>query len=376
MKVLIAPDKFKGSLSAIEAAEAIGRGIRKVVPDAQISLCPIADGGEGTAEALCSVLGGEWVSCTVEGPLGTQVEAQYCWVQSSATAVMEMSAASGLRLLDRSAPLRPRDCSTYGTGQMIKDAMQRGAQRIIVGLGGSATTDGGAGMAAALGYEFFTSDGELMERPTPANLLALIRIKGEEVPDFPEIVVASDVRNPLLGELGSARVFSPQKGATEDDVQALEWALEHLADMAAEDLGKHFRDTPGAGAAGGLGFGLLTFCNATIQSGFELVAEMLQLEKLICEAELVLTGEGSLDSQSIQGKGPVGLALMARAQGKPVIGFAGRIEANSSVIDYFDAIVPLCDEPIPLDESLRRAAELLERAAERAMRLVTLGQRR
>lgn len=375
MKILIAPDKFKGSLTARDAANAIARGIKHVWPDAELTLCPIADGGEGTAHALSTALNAEWIARTVEGPLGAPVEAGYYWAPDSGTAIVEMCAASGLHLVPPEARL-PREASTYGTGELIKDAIQRGAKRIIVGLGGSATTDGGAGMAAALGYEFYTSDGEIMERPTPANLLALIRIKGEEAPEFPEIIAACDVQNPLLGETGTARVFAPQKGADANDIQALDWALENLAEIAADDLQRDFRNEPGAGAAGGLGFGLLTFCGAKIRSGFELIAEVLELDKAVAAADLIVTGEGSVDFQTLHGKGPAGIAALAKAAGKPVICFGGRVQHCPELLSCFDAVIPIANEPMPVSEAMAAAETLLEQSGERAARLIAVGLRR
>ncbi len=378
MKIVIAPDKFKGSLSASAAAAALARGVRRVWPDAEVLCRPIADGGEGTARVLAEVLGGEWVTRTVRGPLGAPVVAGYAWIPrlETPTAVIEMSQASGLALL---APgeSRPLKANTYGTGELMREAMERGAKRIIVGLGGSATTDGGIGMAAALGYRFLTSDGDLMEEPVPGDLLALERIDWTGVPELPEIIAACDVRNPLLGPRGTARIFAPQKGADARDVEALELAMEHLAGLAKDDLElEHgFEETPGAGAAGGLGFGLLTFCHATIRPGFDLVAEILGLEKAIAEADLVLTAEGSLDAQTLEGKGPAGVAGLARRHGKPVIAFGGRLEADPRLADVFDAALPISSGPMSLEEALARAEPLLEEAAARAAALCQVGRR-
>jgi len=376
MKIVIAPDKFKGSLPAFEAAAALARGFRRIWPTAEIACCPIADGGEGTARALCDALGGEWITRRVRGPLGVPVEAGYAWIPGAEvpTAVIEMSAASGLVLIPEEAR-RPREANTFGTGELMHDAMNRGARRIVVGLGGSATTDGGAGMAAALGYDFLTSDGEPMEQPAPCNLLALERIENINVPDLPEVIAACDVQNPLLGPRGTARVFAPQKGADARDVEAMEMALEHLAELAKHDLElEHgFEETPGAGAAGGLGFGLLTFCNAKIRPGFDLVAETLGLEEAIRSADLVVTAEGSLDTQTLDGKGPAGVAAMARRHGKPVIAFGGRVALETGLAEIFDATVPITNAPMPLDEAIVRAASLLEEAAARAAACCQLG---
>ena len=371
MKILVAPDKFKGSLTAVEAVEAIARGWRAVFPEAEIEAAPIADGGEGFAEALCVALGGEWIRCPARDPIGRDVEARYAWIEAEKLAVIEMSEASGLwRLkLKELAPLR---ANTFGTGQLIRDAVERGAKTILVGLGGSATTDGGIGMAVALGYETLTSDGEELE-PIPENLTALTRIVAHGAIDFPKIIAACDVQNPLLGPRGTARVFSPQKGADARTVEALEMHLTNLADVVASDLECDFRDTPGAGAAGGIGFGLLSFCGAKMRNGFDVVAEVLRIEERIAACDLVITGEGRLDTQTLEGKGPAGIAALARKHRKPVLAFAGSIADDHGVADIFTATCPIIDEPVSLADAMARAAEFLERAAIRSARLVSLG---
>ena len=371
MKILVAPDKFKGSLSAIAAAAAITRGLRAIWPDAEISTAPIADGGEGFAEALCHALGGIWVETRALDPIGREVSTRYGWVEAEGLAIIEMSETSGLWRLtkDERAPLR---ANSYGTGQLIRHAVERGARKILVGLGGSATTDGGVGMAAALGYEFLTSDGEELALQ-PGQLIALTRIQSNEAIDLPEIVAACDVQNPLLGPRGTAHVFSPQKGASETDIVALEGGLSALADCVATDLGCDFRDTPGAGAAGGLAFGLLSFCGAKVCSGFDLVADTLRLEERVAASDLIITGEGRIDGQTLEGKGPAGVAALARRHGKPVLALAGSFAENAAVHSLFDATCTIIDEPVILESALSRGAEFLERAATRAARLILLG---
>ncbi len=371
MKVLVAPDKFKGSLSAVDAGAAISRGWLAVFPDAELVAAPIADGGEGFAEALCLALGGEWIRCRALDPVGREVDARYAWVEKDRLAIIETSEASGLWRLrkDELAPLR---ASTFGTGQLIRHAAERGARTILIGLGGSATTDGGIGMAAALGFETLTSDSEELE-PIPGNLTALTRIVADNVIDLPIVIAACDVQNPLLGPRGTAAVFSPQKGADAKTAAALEMHLENLAHIVTIDLGSDFRDTPGAGAAGGIGFGLMSFCGAQMRSGFDVVAEALRLEALIAECDLVITGEGRLDAQTLEGKGPSGVAELARRQGKPVLAFAGSIADDPNVTGLFTATCAIVDQPVELDEAIRRGAEFLERAAIRAARLVALG---
>lgn len=370
MKILIAPDKFKGSISALAAAEAIARGLRAVLPDAELQLAPIADGGEGFAEALCGALDGKWIQAPAWDPLGREVEARYAWVERERLAVIDMSEASGLWRLkpDERDPMR---ANTRGTGQLMRHAIEQGARKILVGLGGSATTDGGLGMAAALGYKLLTKDGRNLEA-IPSQLLVLSRIETEHACDFPEIVAACDVQNPLLGPRGTAHVFAPQKGADARQVLALEAGLENLADVVASDFGHDFREVPGAGAAGGIAFGLLSFCGAKICSGFDLVAGVLRLEERIAASDLVITGEGRLDGQTLEGKGPAGVAALARKHGKPTLAFAGSITENSAVDEIFTATCPIIDEPVSLDGAMRRGAEFLERAARRAGSLLNL----
>ena len=371
MKILVAPDKFKGSLSAVAAVAAITRGWSAVFPDAQIEAAPIADGGEGFAEVLCVALGGEWILCKARDPIGRAIEARYAWIEKERLAVIEMSEASGLWRLEKDelAPLR---ASTFGTGQLIRDAAERGAKTILVGLGGSATTDGGIGMAAALGYEMLGSDGEKLE-PIPENLSALSHLVSHRAIEMPEIIAACDVQNPLLGPRGTARVFAPQKGADPRTVEALELHLANLAEIVASDIGCDFRDTPGAGAAGGIGFGLLSFCGAKMRSGFDVVSETLRIEERIAACDFVITGEGRLDAQTLEGKGPAGIAALARKHGKPVLAFAGSIADDRIVAELFTATLPIIDEPVSLADAMLRGAEFLERAASRSARLVSLG---
>ncbi len=372
MKVLVAPDKFKGSLSAIEAAEAIARGWRKVWPGAEIDLAPIADGGEGFAATLQTAMEGQWVITRAHDPLGREVDARYAWIEDQKLAVIDMSEASGLWRL-KPDELNPLQASTFGTGELIRDAAVRGAKTILIGLGGSATTDGGVGMAAALGYSFLARDGTALA-PLPAHFLEIASIRSAHVIALPEIIAACDVENPLLGPRGTAAVFSPQKGATKTHVDLLEHSLENLARVVASDLKCDFRETAGAGAAGGLGFGLLSFCKASIRSGFEVVAEKIGLEKRICASDLVITGEGRLDEQTLEGKGPAGVAALAHRHGKPALAFAGSISADPKLGLRFTISYPIIDQAVLLPEAMERAGEFLERAAHRAAQLVQLGQ--
>ena len=368
VRILIAPDKFKGSLSAPAAAEAIARGLRSVWPDAQLDLAPIADGGEGFAEALKVALGAEWVNVASEDALGRAIAARYAWLDGERLAILEISEASGLH---RIAPHErdPLRADTFGTGILIAHAIARGARRIHVGLGGSATTDGGAGMARALGFRFL--DGEGRDFPAaPGALQSVAQIVRPADRVLPEIFAASDVQNPLLGERGAARVYGPQKGADAAAVALLDRALTRLADVCAADLGCDHRDVPGSGAAGGLGFGLLTFCNAKIRPGFEMISETLHLGKRITAADLVITGEGRIDDQTLDGKGPAGVAALARSAGRLVIAFGGAITAVAEDSGVFDALIPIADRPLTVAEAMAEAAPLLERASRRTAQLI------
>ncbi len=371
VKVLIAPDKFKGSLSAVAAAEAMRRGVLAVWPEAQVRLAPIADGGEGFAAALCEALGGKWVELPAQDPLGREVQARYAWVESRKMAIVEMSEASGIWRLTRSE-LNPMRAHTFGTGQIMRHAIEHGARTLLVGLGGSATTDGGVGMANALGFEFLDANGAPLD-PNPSHLRALAQIRPRTGQHLPQIFAACDVQNPLLGDRGTSRVFSPQKGAGAAEVAALEEGLENLARIVRRDLGSDFSETPGAGAAGGIGFGLMSFCGAEIRSGFDVVAETLRLDTMVKESDLVITGEGRIDTQTLEGKGPAGVAQLARAAGKPVLALAGSVVEDAALYQIFDALAPIVDEPVTLEEAMRRGAELLERAAQRAVRFLQLG---
>lgn len=370
MRILIAPDKFKGSLSASAAAEAMARGFRSVWPDAELDVAPIADGGEGFADALHTALGAEWVTVPSVDAMGRTIEARYAWREQEKLAVIEMSEASGLWRVapsDRD-PLR---ADTFGTGLLLADAMVRGAGRVLMGLGGSATTDGGVGMARAIGWRFFNGCAEEFQA-VPGNLEQLARVERPSGLRLPEIVAACDVQNPLLGDRGTARVYSPQKGADDGTVELLEKAMTRLADVCASSLGRDLRETAGGGAAGGLGFGLLTFCDAGIRPGFDIIAETAHLEGRIAAADFVVTGEGRIDDQTLDGKGPAGVAALARKAGKRVIGFAGSVTEAAERSGLFDALIPIADGPLDVAEAMRKASLLLERAVVRAARLIKI----
>jgi len=374
MKILIAPDKFKGSLSARQVAENIALGIGDIIPDAQIEIAPVADGGEGTAEVICNARGGEWVMCRTHGPLGNPIEARYVWLGENASAVIEMSEAAGLRALKNGV----RDilrANTFGVGEMLFDAAKRGAREIIVGLGGSVTNDGGFGIARALGFRFFDERHNEIEKTVelisvagieypveagvpPATIPASQPVSASGGPLQMRIVAACDVKNPLLGETGATRTFGPQKGGTSEQLEILERALTRLADTVTRELGCDFRNKPGAGAAGGLGFGLMSFCGAELRPGFDVVADAVELEEKIKSADVVITGEGKLDSQTLEGKAPAGVARLARKFGKRVFAVVGRVAADQQVREIFEGVYEL-------GGSIPQARDLLrERARE------------
>lgn len=367
MRILIAPDKFKESLGAKEVAQNIAVGLREVLPDAEIELVPMADGGEGTAEVICQARGGDWVTCEAHDAIGRAIEARYVWLQQSQTAVIDMSEAAGIWRL-ASAERDPLRASTFGAGEMLRDAISRGATEIIVGLGGSATNDGGWGMVRALGFSFLRDDGS--EIASVAELIALDRIEKSEAIEMPTIVAASDVRNPLLGERGATRVFGRQKGASFEQIALLERALAQLADIAGRDLRCDLLATPGAGAGGGLGFGLMAFCRASMRSGFDIVAEAVGLRRKIAAADVVITGEGRLDEQTREGKAPAKVARLARTLNKPVFAIVG--SSALPACEFFDGIFKLAEPPITSEQAMARAPELLRaRARELAYRLRT-----
>ena len=366
MRILVAPDKFKGSLDAREVAKNIEAALRDVWPDAIVETMPMADGGEGTADVIGSARDGIGVKCAAHDALGREIEAQYIWIGDRATAVMEMSAAAGMwRIAPRDRDLLRAD--TFGVGDMIKDAVGRGANEILIGLGGSATNDGGFGMARALGFHFGANEHEI---EAPADLSQLERIKPPVQRLTARIIAAVDVRNPLLGPRGATRTFGPQKGGAPEQLEMLESGLERLANVVARDLGHDFRDTPGAGAAGGLGFGLMSFCGAQIRSGFDVVAEFIGLREAIAKADVVITGEGRLDEQSLEGKAPAGVARLAREARKRVFAIVGSASDAPAVHALFDGVAILARPPVTPEQSIARAPQLLQERARELARMM------
>ncbi|WHH59050.1 glycerate kinase [Petroclostridium sp. X23] len=375
MKILIAPDSFKGSNTTISVANKIEKGIRKVFPNAEVVKIPIADGGEGTVDALVIGTGGEIKKAYVTGPLGKKIYAEY-GVLKNGTAVIEMAAASGLPLISEEKR-NPLLTTTYGTGELIKAALDQGCKKIVIGIGGSATNDGGLGMAQALGVSFKDQDGnELGYGGGELGKLAAINVSNlDSRINQTEIIVACDVSNPLCGEKGASAVYGPQKGATPDMIKELDGNLKKYADIIKQTLRKDIKDVSGAGAAGGLGSGLMVFCNAQLKSGIETILDVVNIDRHLPTTDLVITGEGKIDGQSIYGKVPVGVGQRAKKYGVPVLAIVGDIgEGASAVYEYgVDGIMSTVNKAMPLSEAMAKSSELLEDAAERIMRIIKMG---
>ena len=375
-RVLIAPQSFKGSANAVAVAAAIARGVRRVWPEARCDELPLADGGEGTVRALVHATGGALRRSRVHGPLGREIDAEWGMLGDGVTAVVEMAAASGLPLLLESER-DPRLTSTRGTGELVLEAAIAGAHRIVVGLGGSATNDGGAGMARAFGYRFLDREGR--ELPEGGAALArLHRIEGQTDPRLirPAIEVACDVRNPLLGPGGASAVYAPQKGATPATVAELEAALACFADVIEAFVGRSVRDVPGAGAAGGLGAGLVAFLDARLRSGAELVLDATRFAARAAEADLVITGEGRVDLQSGYGKLTQAVTVAARRAGRPVVAVAGGIGPGYEALyeSGLGALELIADGPTSLADAMAHAEALIESAAARLAGAVQVGR--
>ena len=366
MEIIIAPDKFKGSMTATEAAQAIARGLNSNFPDTRLKLFPLSDGGEGLVEAIAGAAGGSILTKTVSNPLEGKTEASWALINNGRCAVIEMSAASGLSLLPPESR-NPGVTSTYGTGELIRAALEEGCSEIIIGIGGSATNDGGAGMAYALGAKLLDKDGRQLE-PGGLELLKLERIDisslDSRIANI-SIKVACDVDNPLTGPHGASYVYGPQKGAGPEMVRQLDRALAHYAEILKGATGTDVEMIPGAGAAGGLGAGLIAFLGAELHSGIDLVLDTLNIDQHLDKADLLITGEGHLDKQSLRGKAPVGIARRAKKYGLPVLALAGAVEIDSEDMHKagITAAFSITDGPMNLEEALNRGAELLEKKA-------------
>ena len=380
MRILLAPQALKGSLTAAETTQALAQGVRAGAPNAQVIELPIADGGEGTVEAMVAATGGTIIPATVTGPLGEPVAAFFGILgeagSAQRTAVIEMAAASGLPLV----PLERRDpriTTTWGTGELLRHALDRGCRRFLIGIGGSATNDGGAGLAQALGAHLLDEQGQ--ELPLGGAALArLARIVSETLdPRLRDTVVqvACDVDNPLCGPNGASAIYGPQKGATPEMVRELDDALRHYAAIIERDFGVDVLDLPGAGAAGGLGAGLVAFLKAELLPGSRMVLDALHFDTHLAAANLVMTAEGHLDTQTLRGKSVGAVAAAAKARGIPVIVVAGGVSSEEYALYQMGiaAIVPLPTHPMTLAEAMTQASPLVSRAAERALRLVRIG---
>ncbi len=374
MRVVTLIDSFKGSISSIEAGEAAARGVRAVYPDAEVDVLPLADGGEGTVDALVTGCKGEFVCAEVTGPLGERVTAKYGIIFGD-TAVMEMSAAAGITLV----PPEKRDpllTTTYGVGEMILDAIARGVRRFIIGIGGSATNDGGAGMLQALGFDLLDKTGAPIEKGAQGleKLHTVCAKNANSLLRACEFRIACDVTNPLCGALGCSAIYGPQKGATKDNIPQMDAWLAHYAELAKNVNPAADPDLPGAGAAGGMGFAFAAFLGGKLQSGISLVLDAIRAEQYVKSADIVLTGEGRLDGQSAMGKAPVGVAKLAKKHGKPVIAFAGCVteEATKCNEAGIDAFFPILRGVVTLDEAMdtENAKRNLAATAEQAFRLI------
>ena len=375
MKVVVAIDSLKGSLSSIEAGNAIRDGVKRACTDAEVVVRPLADGGEGTTQTLVSGLGGKIKKITVTGPQGTSVDAEYGIIEETKTAIMEMASAAGITLV---APeeRNPLNTTTFGVGEMIADAVKIGCRDFIIGIGGSATNDGGMGMLSALGFGFFDKDDNNVE-VFGRGLEKVARISTDNVmPELKEcrFSIACDVTNPLCGENGCSSVYGPQKGATPEIVEKMDGWLQSYAELAKNIFEKADPQFPGAGAAGGLGFAFLTFLNGELEPGVDLILEKTKLREYIKDADIVVTGEGRLDAQTAMGKAPIGVAKLAKKYGKMVIAFAGcvtkdAVKCNENGIDAF---FPILREICTLEKAMEKdyAAESMAATVEQVFRVV------
>lgn len=377
MKVVVAMDSFKGSLSSMEAGKAVREGVKRVFPEAEVCIRPLADGGEGTVEALTGGMGGEMHNITVTGPLGTSVKCQYGIITESRTGIIEMSGAAGITLVPDNLR-NPMNTTTYGVGEIICDAIKKGCRHFIIGIGGSATNDGGIGMLQALGYGILDRDGNPVSC-CGKGLADIAKITNDNVlPELSQCTfrIACDVTNPLCGDNGCSAVYGPQKGASPDMVCKMDKWLAHFAKVAKSIYINANPETPGAGAAGGLGFAFLTFTNAVLESGIKIVLEETRLKDYVKEADIVITGEGMLDGQTVMGKAPIGVAKTAKKFGKPVLGFAGcvtndAVACNNEGIDAFFSIL---QNVVTLDDAMEaeKARNNMVSTVEQVFRLLRL----
>ena len=376
MKILVAPQEFKGSISALSVAEAAEPGVMRVFPEAEVVRCPVADGGDGTLETLVEVSGGEVRTCSVQNPIGETITAQWGAMGDGVTAVIEMARTSGLALLslDERDPL---NSSTFGLGQAILEALNQGFRKFIVGIGGSATNDAGAGMAQALGATLLNAEGKSIPfgGAALADLRSIDISKMDTRIENSQFMVACDVSNPLTGDEGASAVYGPQKGATPEMVAQLDNALLNFAEIVKKDIGKNVSEISGAGAAGGLGAGMLAFMGAELKAGVDIVLETVQLREKLSDVDLVITGEGGMDFQTVYNKAPIGVARIAGEFNIPTIAIAGLLGQNFTVVhDHgIRAATSIVDGPISLEESSERASELISNSVEESLRFISVG---
>jgi glycerate kinase len=365
MKIVVAPDSFKGSLTAVEVSDAIGQGVREIFPEAEIVKIPMADGGDGTVQCLVNATGGEILKEKVTGPLGDEVWASYGILGDKKTAVIEMAEASGLTLVPENKR-NPLITTTYGTGQLIKAALDQGCRKMIIGIGGSATNDGGAGMVQALGAKLLDKNGEEIGFGG-GELKKVFRIDTKYLDNRlseTKVLIASDVSNPLCGPKGAARIYGPQKGATPEMIKKLDRSLAYFAGIIKRDLNKDIKDIPGAGAAGGLGASLMAFLDAELRPGIDIMIEIVKLEQAIKDADLVITGEGKIDSQTIYGKAPIGVAKIAKKYNIPVIAVAAIIGDDADIVHQhgIDNLIKVSEPPMSLTEPKSKKVWLVKRS--------------
>lgn len=373
MKFVLAPDSYKESMTAREAALAMERGIKKIFPDAICTLIPMADGGEGTVQSLIDAMNGELVSANVKDPLGREVEASYGFIEENKTAIIEMASASGLHLI-KPEERNPLITTSYGTGELIKDALDKGADRFIIGLGGSATNDGGVGLLQALGARFLDKSGSELSY----GGAALKELHQIDLSNFDNRLqnayfeIASDVTNPLIGKEGASRIFGPQKGADEEKVVQLDEALTHYGMIVKDITGKDVAMAEGAGAAGGLGAAFLAFFNSNMQRGVDIVLKLTEFTDKIEGADYVFTGEGSIDGQTVFGKTPYGVSKAAQAHNIPVIGFGGKVDKEADVLYQhgFQAIFCILSGVTDIETALKNGAINLENTTETVCRMI------
>jgi len=377
MKIIIAPDSFKGSLSAIEAADAIARGIKRHLPEAEIVKVPMADGGEGTMDSLVAAVGGKRIQVTVTGPLGAPAEAMYGIIEPHSTAVIEMASASGIGLLTVEQ-LNPLLTTTFGTGQLIKHALDAGCRNFILAIGGSATNDGGAGMLQALGMQLNDIDGQAVGRggAALAEIAALDDLNFDPRIAESHFLLACDVQNPFIGPSGATHVYGPQKGATPEIVEALDRYMTSWADVISVNTGIKVHELPGAGAAGGLGGAFLAFFPVVMKRGIDVVIEYSHLGNHLKDADLVITGEGQIDAQTASGKTPMGVAQEASKYNVPTIALAGSVGIGIEQLYPYGIISvhSIINSPMTLQTAIEKAAELLEQSAEQVIRTYASAQ--